>query len=135
MVGFAASVDAWAKASQQRMRAVFRESAQRLANEVRVPVAAGGNMPVKTGNLRRSLRGSTAAMPRLGEQGAKYEDGSAQVTLAIAGAELGQTIYLGFQANYAPYMENRYQFVGLAAQRWQDIVRESVTELKRRTGG
>jgi hypothetical protein len=134
MANFAASVDAWAKGSKDRLRAVFRDSAQRLANEVRVPIGAGGNMPVKTGNLRRSLRGSTASMPQLGEQGAKYEDGSGQVTLAIAGAEIGQKIFLGFQANYAPYMENRYQFVGLAAQRWQDIVSESVAELKRRTG-
>jgi len=132
MVTFAAAVNAWTKKSEARMNAVFRDSVQRLANEVRVPIAAGGHMPVKTGNLRRSLLASTAQMPGLGAEKATYSDGSAQISATIAGARLGQTIYLGFQANYAPYMENRYQFVGLAAQRWQQIVRESMADLQRR---
>ncbi|MCC7253186.1 MAG: hypothetical protein IT540_15085 [Hyphomicrobium sp.] len=88
------------------MLAVFRDAAQTVANEVRRPVAAGGNMPVKTGNLRRSLMASTSAMPlvRTGDDQV-FSDNEEQINLVIAGANIGQTIYLGFQANYARHME------------------------------
>ena len=102
---FSAQVGAWAQQTQQRMQAVFRDAAQTVANEVRRPVASGGNMPVDTGNLRRSLMASTAAMPQIRTELEGFVDNEGQVTLVIAGARLGETIYLGFQANYAAHME------------------------------
>jgi hypothetical protein len=92
--------------TQQRMEAVWRDAAQTVANEVRRPVSAGGNMPIDTGNLRRSLMASTAAIPEIRPTEIEgFVDNDGQITLVIAGAKLGQTIYLGFQANYAAHME------------------------------
>lgn len=128
---FAQQVSKWVKKGQGRMLVVFRESAQAVANESRVPVSAGGNMPIKTGNLRRSLRGSTSSMPTTSDS-KDLDDGSEQITLAIAKAKLGDTIYLGFQANYAVYQEAKRGFVRLTAQRWPEIVKEQSSKLKGR---
>jgi hypothetical protein len=134
MPDFRAQVSNWARQSEDRLVAVFREATQRVANEVRVPVGAGGNMPVVTGNLRRSLGISLSAMPTV--QGRQFEaDPSTEISLTIANSQLGQTIYLGFQAVYARYQENRYGFVRLTAQRWEQIVQESAQIIRDRTEG
>lgn len=146
---FSAAVGAWASKAEKRMLAVFRESAQAVANEVRIAKENGGNMPVKLGNLRRSLMASTSAMPsvRAGKD-QKFQDNDAQINLVIAGAEIGQTIYLGFQANYARRMEYGFTgedslgrsynqqgngFVRLTAQQWPGIVADSAWKIQRRT--
>lgn len=148
---FAAQVGEWATATETRFRAVVQTAAQDLANEVRVPKGAGGNMPVKTGNLRRSLLASTSAMPQVvTDSKVQFADSDGQISLAILNAELGDTIYLGFQAAYARRME--YGFVGedslgrkynqqgngfvrLAAQRWQDIVDAAARTVKEKVEG
>jgi hypothetical protein len=129
---FTAKVAAWVQKSEAAMTAVFRESAQTVANDVRIPVGDGGNMPVKTGNLRRSLAVSTHEMPQIVDDAkSRYNtDPGSNITLSIAQAKLGDTIWLGFQANYAPYMENMYGFVRLTAQRWQQIVSEAASKIK-----
>jgi hypothetical protein len=120
---FAAQVTAWAKRNDARLTAVFRASAQTVANECRIPKGAGGNMPVLTGNLRRSLTVSTVEMPSIGDPKTRYDsDSTGNIALTIARVNLGQTIYLGFQAVYAPYQENKNGFVRLTAQRWPEIV-------------
>jgi len=65
MVTFSASVSAWARRSDARLVAVFRDATQQVANDVRIPKKKGGNMPVDTGNLRRSLASSTVEMPKI----------------------------------------------------------------------
>ncbi|KWT70771.1 hypothetical protein APY04_0832 [Hyphomicrobium sulfonivorans] len=87
------------------MLAVFRDAAQTVANEVRKPEGAGGNMPVDTGNLRRSLAASTDSMPQVQPGVATFSDNDSQITAVISNAPLGSTIYLGFQADYAVHME------------------------------
>lgn len=63
-------------------------------------------MPVDTGNLRRSLMASTTEIPTISNNPDQtFADNDQQINLVIAGAEIGQTIYLGFQANYAAAME------------------------------
>lgn len=129
---FNAKVAAWVRKSEEAMTAVFRESAQTVVNDVRVPVGSGGNMPVVTGNLRRSLAVSLHEMPQIVDDAkSRYNsDPGSNITLTIAQAKLGETVYLGFQANYAPYMENMYGFVRLTAQRWQQIVSEAASKIK-----
>ena len=142
---FAAQVSAWASAEMERAEAVFQTAAQTVANEVRTPVAAGGRMPVKTGNLRRSLMASTSSMPTIVE--GKQEFSESPVELVIAGAELGGTIYLGFQAAYAArmnygfvgqdslgrsYNQAGFGFVDAVAQRWPQIVAEAETTVQGR---
>lgn len=142
---FAAQVSAWASAEIERAEAVYQTAAQTVANEVRTPVAAGGRMPVKTGNLRRSLMASTSSMPTIIE--GKQEFSDSPIELVIAGAELGGTIWLGFQASYAArrefgfvgtdslgrmYNETGMGFVSATAQRWPQIVQEAEQEVRSR---
>lgn len=103
---FETQVSQWAAQTKERMVAVFRDAAQTVANEVRKPVAAGGRMPVSTGNLRRSLMASTSGVPavRQGED-QEFGENDGQITMVIAGAQITDTITLAFQANYARHME------------------------------
>lgn len=133
---FSASVSAWTRKSKARMTAVHRTAAQIVAREVRVPVAHGGNMPVVTGHLRRSLLASTAAMPRIDPN---FSEGAAdndmQISMVLAGAEVTDTIYLGFTAAYARPMERKYAFTRTVAQRWKQIAAEAVRTVKAQSGG
>lgn len=135
MANFEAQVSKWAKKSEARMTAVFRDAAQQVANDVRIPVAQGGNMPVLTGNLRRSLQASNSEMPRLQSDNKVKFDQEEPIVMVIAQTELGGTIYLGFQAVYAPFQEARRGFVRLTAQRWQAIVRASAAKVRKAVGG
>ncbi|GGA64939.1 hypothetical protein [Pelagibacterium lentulum] len=131
---FSATVSAWAQKSEQRMTAVARESAQTLASEIRKPVGEGGRMPVITGNLRRSLLASTTAMPTIQRDQREFPDNEEQITLEIAGWEMGTPLYLGFQAAYSRVREYDYGFVAMSAQRWQQIVDESARIIQSRVG-
>lgn len=150
---------AWARKQKDRHEAIFKTAAQKLVNEVRRPLAQGGNMPVDTGNLRRSLLGSTSHMPKLRplrrkskvskvlsfpddpteptitiNLGDRFDaDPMGQITLVIARMKMGQTLYLGFQASYAAIQEEKRGFVRLAAQRWRAIVKEASREVQART--
>lgn len=133
---FESSVTDWARATERRLHAVFRASAQALYFEVRRPKGKGGNMPVDTGNLRRSLVASNSSMPRLAKLGSprvNYPEAISSVTAVIANTPLGGRVYLGFQAAYASIQEWRNGFVRQAAMRWPQIVMEQSRELERRT--
>lgn len=118
------------------------------------PVAnpgGAGNLPVDTGFLRASLRVSLGdALPQLvatpKERRAQAWD-AAQVELTIAGADLDDTITAAYTAAYAArieygfagtdsagrtYSQGGRRFVGLAVQRWPQIVEGVVAELKAR---
>ncbi len=81
-LSFAAQVSEWAKSEMERSEAVFQTAAQTVANEVRTPVAEGGRMPLKTGNLRRSLMASTADMPRIQEGKTTFSDSGIEMVIA-----------------------------------------------------
>lgn len=121
-----ADMDKWIKQSQVRLDAVVKQSAQDLVNTAQTPRAKGGNMPVVTSFLRNSLMGSTSGMP----SGSSSPGNEQQITLTIFRAKPGDTIYLGYVANYARHMERRYAFVRLAAQQWQDIVTRNANKLR-----
>ncbi len=142
---FSAQVDAWARKSEKTLERVFKTAAQKVADRVLLPVERGGNMPVDTGNLRRSLLASTAIMPGVQRGVVEFPDNGGQISLVIAGANITDTIYLGFQAAYArrvnygftgtdslgrQYNQSGRGFVGAAAQQWQQIVNESVKEVR-----
>ncbi|MBX5190126.1 hypothetical protein HJB86_14545 [Rhizobium sp. NZLR3b] len=144
-MSFAAQIGEWASAELERAEAVFQTAAQTVANEVRTAVAEGGRMPVKTGNLRRSLMASTSSMPTIKEGKETFTDSG--VELVIAGAELGGSIYLGFQAAYAArmnygfvgtdalgrtYNQVGYGFVDAVAQRWPQIVTQAEATVRGR---
>jgi hypothetical protein len=144
-MSFAAQVSEWCQQVEGAAEAVFQTAAQTVANEVRTAVAEGGRMPVKTGNLRRSLMASTSAMPTIKEGKEMFSDSGLE--LVIASAELGSTVYLGFQAAYAArmnygfvgtdslgrtYNQTGYGFVDAVAQRWPQIVTQAEATVRGR---
>lgn len=143
---FTAQVSAWAAETKARQTAIFKESAQRLAEIVQTPGPSvanpsggrGGHMPIATGFLRASFSASLGNPPPSRENPSRERsyayDGGA-VSLVIAGADIGDTITLAYTANYARFVHRRYQFVTLAAQRWPQIVAEVAAEAQRRAGG
>lgn len=147
-MSFAAQVSEWCQQVEGAAEAVFQTAAQTVANEVRTAVAEGGRMPVKTGNLRRSLMASTSAMPTIKPEQTTFSDSGLE--LVIAGAELGSTVYLGFQAAYAArmnfgfvgedslgrvYNQTGYGFVDAVAQRWPQIVAAAEATVRGRFEG
>jgi hypothetical protein len=130
---FGAQVNAWARKSERRLEAIFKESAQRVieqAQKVGPSVAnpgggEGGLMPVDTNFLRASGQASLTGWPS-GPSRQDESPGQFDYSITIAGARIGQTIYFGWTAEYARYMEQRYSFMRSAAQNWGSIV-NSVT--------
>ena len=140
-------IEAWVKETEVRMMAVVKASAQAAANEMRKTKREGGKLPIRTGNLRRSLMGSTSGPIMMGEPGQQYSDGGGDISLTIATATPDQTIYLGFQANYARRMEYGFVgadslgrvynqaghgFVAAVVQRWPQIVNEQAVIIRNR---
>lgn len=136
---FMAEINAWTRKSEARMTAVFRQSAQTVAETVKTTRDRGGYMRVKTGFLRASLMASTSQMPGINPMAQPADDAAdnsypedSNVTLVIAGADPGETIYLGFTANYARLREYEDGFVRLTAQQWPQIVEASAKLIKSR---
>lgn len=136
---FQAQVQAFADKAKARSLAIFRESAQRVAEEAGRPEAQGGRMPVDTGFLMNSVVGSTSGMPTAASE---------PVPIALLQTAIGGSVWIGWTAAYARRME--YGFVGAdslgreymqpgkaflrgAVQNWQNIVNDVTTELQRRT--
>lgn len=117
---FEATVAAHVARYKATLERVFKASAQDVIELAQRPVAQGGRMPVDTGFLRNSLvsglNGSTAL------------SGANSYVVTIAGADLGDSIFAGWTANYARHVEygargraGRF-FMRGAAQQWQQIV-------------
>jgi Bacteriophage protein of unknown function (DUF646). len=138
---FGKVVGRWASASQDRMERIFKQSTQTLANTMN----AAGNVPIDTGFLRSSIRGSLTDMPRIDpaktnkRKAPSTWDGS-DLTLVIAQAKLGDTIYIGYTAAYAGFLEYGTSkmaprgFVARATGQWQRIVRATVAQATARAG-
>lgn len=133
---FSAQVGEWAAKVEGALEAVFRESAQELVTEMQALV------PIDTGFLRASLQASKTAMPvlSLANPGGTFAPDNGQIELVIAGSEIGETIYLGYTANYGAYVHYGANgrpprpWVDMVAQRWNDIVQAKANEVKSRLG-
>ena len=142
---FTATVDDWVRDTKQRMEAVAKTATQELFIEVVKPVGQGGRMRVDTGFLRASFRASLDAPINLSLENPDPENGvfkldQGEISLTINRAEIGQTIFGTFTANYARPREygSRGQpadaFVLSNAQRWPDFVREAVATVRAEAG-
>lgn len=139
---FAAQISAFCSATKERQTAVFRESVERVVDAMQTPVAAGGNMPIDTGFLRASLRLTKDApiSATLANPGGSHSYGG-EVSLTLAGAEPGETLFACYGAAYAAavnYGRNGKpgrMFVQLAAQRWPMIVNQVCADLQTRIQG
>lgn len=145
-LSFSAAVDEWCKKAEGRMTAVFKESTQRVFS------LAANAVPIDTGYARASVRASLSSMPPINPRsrpersrkadearGSLYKFDPQGVVLTINGAQLGQTIYIGWTAAYVLYLEYGSSmqaplgFVRVAAAQWQPIVNQVVKEAKLRS--
>lgn len=130
MTTFAAQVDDWVRQSNERMEAVFKTAVQSTANEVL------NRTPVVTGTLKSSFQGSLTSFAPLTTKAAGKLVDPIPVQLVIAGAEIGDTIYMNYSMNYAVYVEHGARgragrgMVKLAAQNWQENVNKAVRAAK-----
>lgn len=144
---FAASVADWCHAVEGAAEAIFKESVQelvaeadRLLTQLVYEAPASPNYR-RTGFLRSSVRVSRTSIPLANRpQGVPDAEYLSEITVVIAGAELGETLYVGYTANYAGFvhfgtsrMAGR-PWVQMVAQRWPAIVAAKEAELKGRLG-
>lgn len=138
MGSFSAQVKAWGDKAKRNTGIVFRESVQSLARDVFY------RTPLVTGNLRRSLLSSGVAMPSVKPNVEFATDPMGQVDFTIAGLDVGDTFYLGFQAAYARrvnygftgadslgrmYNQPGQFFVEASAAKWQQFVAAAVAKV------
>ena len=138
---------AWARETKARLDAVFRNSVQGLADEMRKTGPNGGDVPVDTGNLVRSLVAVKGGLPPRGDPNVTY---SAQdIGPVLLDVKAGDTVSLAWQAIYA-HRQN-YGFVGedslgrtynqagrgfleRAAAKWPQIVTKAAIDARTKTG-
>lgn len=106
MAAFADMIGKWAAETEARTQAVYRRSAELLAEEMAKTKPQGGRVPFESGNLARSLVASTQGMPKT----STTPTAGAAVGVVIATLKLDQPIWLGYQAIYA--RRQNYGFVG-----------------------
>ena len=137
-----ADISKWTDKAKRNTAMVMRSSVQKLASDIMADVGPGeGQTPIDTGNLRNSLSVSTNAMPPVRD--GEFSDPGGSIALAINGAEIGDTIYLGFQAAYARrlnygftgedklgrnYNQSGRFFVENKANKWQQYVDKAAKE-------
>jgi hypothetical protein len=117
-VSFSSDVSNWAKRTEARTLAVFQTAAQDLIEEAQTPRAKGGNMPIDFGFLRNSGQAALNDIP----SGPSSPNNMTAAPLVISRAKIGDRVVFGWTANYAVYMEARYGFMRLAAQKWRQFV-------------
>lgn len=141
MSSFAAAVGDWATSVTGALDTIFHESVQDLVSELTSLV------PVDTGFLRASLLASNTAMPELNRPNPNPDAAKnsihldrGPIELVILGTDVGDTIYLGYTANYGAYVHYGSNgrpgrpWVDMVAQRWPQIVAARAAEVKARLG-
>lgn len=131
----------WAGTSTAGLTALLRNSVQALATEASTTIPNGGRVPVKTGNLGRSVV--------VDNKPPQVIDGLAKgdFSLGIAAIKPGDTIYIGYTAKYArrqnygfvgtdslgrTYNQSGYGFAEAAAAKWPAIVAEQAAKMGKR---
>lgn len=136
---FTVEVDDWVAETKERLEAVFRIASQNLFYAVILPVNEGGRMRVDTGFLRSSFK-AFVEQPLITltgrPEGDAFSADLGQISLTIASAELGDTIFFASSANYARPREYGSRgrpgdgFIQVNAERWPDFVNEAVLIIK-----
>jgi len=132
---FKADLDNWVKKVNLRVETVHKPAIMLLVDDVRRPVKAGGNMPVRKGNLRNSLEATINGGPNADidiTEDMTLSDPTAQIRGVVNNSQIGQTVSLSFRANYANEQERKHAFTRLAAQKWDQFVDVAVADVKAR---
>ena len=117
------NLDQWALKSAERMEAVAKQAIQDMTDDIQRPRAKGGRLPVDTGFLRNSAGASLNSQPDTGNLGS--------LEGALIKMELGDTYNFGWGANYARFMNNKYGFLSLPVQNWDNYVYRAVQKVKK----
>lgn len=128
-------IDAWTKKTQERMLAVYKGSVQEFVSR------AQARIPVDTGFARASIRASLKEMPKIdpnfrGDPEARYSFDISPIVLLINSAKAGQTIYVGWTANYIVHLEYGHSdqapngFIGITEMEWPQIVAGEIAKAK-----
>lgn len=135
-MSFQDQIDDWILRSTELTEAVLQDAAQEMAIEANTPVSQGGRMRVDTGFLRNSIAaqvGSLPSGPNIQPEGFNNQDWNPEaIAIAINNWRLGQTLFIGWTANYAQARENRDFFARTVQQRWPEFVSQSVQKLRLR---
>jgi hypothetical protein len=146
---FTAEIEAWVAASKDFTEAVVKQSTQEVIRLMKLPISAGGNMPVDTSFLQNSLVGvpgdsPPAINPTAHGQGGPQAGNAAGIEALIASWTMGQSLSFGFIAAYAArqnygftgtdslgrnYNQSGKHFVELAVQQWAQIVENTQRRL------
>ena len=116
-------LDQWALKSSERMEAVAKQAIQDMTDDIQRPRASGGRMPVDTGTLRNSAGASLSGSPETGNLGS--------LEGALIKMQIGDTYTFGWGANYARFMNNKYGFLSLPVQNWNQYVYRAIQKVKR----
>ena len=132
----------WADLNRRESVALLRNSVQALANEAAKTIPNGGRVPVKTGNLSRSVVIDTKP-PQVIDVLATQQNFS----LGVAQIEPGDDVYIGWTANYSrrqnygyvgtdslgrSYNQSGYGFADATAAKWPEIVQAQAARFRRR---
>lgn len=135
---FKQQVGAWVSESEKRLLAVQQQSIEEVVTRAQRPIEEGGSMPVVTGNLRKSLI--------VAINGMKAGKGEESHINAIPLMRPGDTVFIGWTAEYARRMEygftgtdslgrsynqQGYGFLRQAVQKWGQIVRDNARSFER----
>lgn len=114
-----------------------------MAAEMTRTIPSGGNLPIKTGNLARSLLAQTGSMPMT--VSGKTDFAGQDIGVTLLNWTPGERLYLGFQAAYARrqnygfvgtdslgrnYNQSGFAFVEKAAAKWPFIVEAAAMKVK-----
>ena len=139
-LSFSDQIDNWTKQTEARMMAVYKGSVQEFVSR------AQARIPVDTGFARASIRASLESMPKINSSakavsGRNYSFDISPIVLLINSAKPGQTIYIGWTANYIPYLEWGHSdqapngFIGITALEWPQIVAGQIEKAKASVAG
>lgn len=132
---FSDQVNSHADKYRRRLLAVFRQSVQETIHSANVPVGQGGKMRVDTGFLRNSGQASLDRMPsgpgKGGARAYRSQVAGEPIEIVIRKAELGDTIWFGWTANYARIREYHDGFLRSAVQRWDKTVGDVALRVQR----
>ena len=138
---FSQVVDDWASQTEERIDAVHARSVELLGEEMAKTRNEGGRVPFLTGNLARSVLASKTGMPNVSD--GPFE--GSNVGLVAATLKARETVWLGYQAKYAPrrnygyvgsdslgrvYNQQGAYFIDHAVANWPSIVSKAIKEVR-----
>lgn len=134
----------WAENTSKLLTALLRNSVQALAVEASKTIPEGGRLPVKTGNLGRSVVVDDKP-PVQGQPGQQYTE--QDLALGVSKLDPGKGAYVGWQADYShrqnygyvgqdslgrTYNQSGFGFAEATAAKWSGIVAAEASKIANR---